>query len=392
MTMETPVTDRPPILTGPTVRLLVTSVGSLGGFYLLMPVVPLYVATSGAGNVGAGLATGVMMLATVLTELAMPRVLRRYGYRTVMALGLLLLGAPATVLAASAALPVVLAVCLVRGAGLGVLVVAGAALIAELVPPERRGEGFGIYGVAVGVPPIACLPLGLWLVPHVGYRPVFLAGAALSLLPLVAALGLPARPAAIEQHGSVLGALRSGARARPALVFTAVTIAAGIVHTFLPVALAGRSAQLAAVALLVQSCVTPFARWTAGWSGDRHGTARLLVPGVLAAAVGAVGLIWYANPVAVLAGMVLFGIGFGVAQNVTLALLFERVAPSDFGRASALWNLAYDGGIGIGAVGFGLLVGPVGYPTGFAITAAVLFAALLPAWRDLRLAVHERSH
>jgi len=380
------------LLTGPTVRLLVTSVGSLGGFYLLMPVVPLYAATSGAGDVGAGLATGVMMLGTVLTELVMPRVLRRYSYRSVMALGLLLLGAPAALLALSPALPVVLAVCLVRGAGLGVLVVAGAALIAELVPAERRGEGLGIYGVAVGVPPIACLPLGLWLVPQVGYPPVFLAGAALTLLPLVAALGLPRQPAEIERHGSVLGALRNGALARPALVFTAVTVVAGIVPTFLPVALAHRSPQLAAAALLVQSCVTPFARWAAGWSGDRHGTARLLVPSVLAAAVGAVGLVWYTHPAAVLAGVVLFGIGFGVAQNVTLALMFERVARSDFGRASALWNLAYDGGIGIGAVGFGLLAGSVGYATGFAVTAGVLFAAIVPAWRDRGRAVNVRSH
>ncbi|MEU7883676.1 hypothetical protein [Microbispora bryophytorum] len=78
--------------------------------------------------------------------------------------------------------------------------------------------------------------------------------------------------------------------------------------------------------------------------------------------------------------MGLFGIGFGMAQNVTLALMFERVSASDFGRVSALWNLAYDGGLGVGAAGFGLLAGPVGYPAGFALTAGVLFAALAPAW------------
>ncbi|MFG1825926.1 hypothetical protein ACGFIJ_25880 [Microbispora bryophytorum] len=85
------------------------------------------------------------------------------------------------------------------------------------------------------------------------------------------------------------------------------------------------------------------------------------------------------NPLAVVAGMGLFGIGFGMAQNATLALMFERVSVSDFGRVSALWNLAYDG-LGIVAAGFGLLAGPVGYPAGFALTADVLFAALAPAW------------
>jgi hypothetical protein len=47
--------------------------------------------------------------------------------------------------------------------------------------------------------------------------------------------------------------------------------------------------------------------------------------------------------------MALFGTGFGVAQNVTLALMFERVSSSGYGAVSTLWNLAYDAGIGLGS-------------------------------------------
>ena len=82
--------------------------------------------------------------------------------------------------------------------------------------------------------------------------------------------------------------------------------------------------------------------------------------------------------------MILFGAGFGATQNVTLALMMDRSQPHEYGRTSALWNLAYDGGFGVGAIGLGLLIGPVGYVTGFAITAAVLVAALVPAWADRR--------
>ncbi|MBC6457187.1 MFS transporter [Actinomadura sp. HBU206391] len=372
-----------PILTRPMILLLITSIGSLGSFYLLMPVVPLLAAAGGAGGVGAGLATGAMMLGTVLMEFAVPALLGRYGYRAVMALGLFLLGAPAIALTASQSLPLVLGVCLVRGAGLGIVVVAGAALIAELVPAERRGEGLGLYGVAVGVPSIACLPLGLWLNANIGHRPVLVTGAALSLLALAAVHGLPGRSARVEPHGSVLGALRIDGLAGPAVVFAAVTLAAGVLLTFLPLALSA-SDHLAATALLAQSCATPLARWFAGRYADRHGSTRLLVPAVLFAALGTAALIWVDEPLAVIAGMGLFGIGFGVAQNVTLAVMFERVREADFGRVSALWNLAYDGGMGVGAVGFGLVAGPVGYPMGFALTAVVLCAALAPAWRDQR--------
>ncbi len=375
-------TDRPPILSRPMVLLLTASVGSLSGFYLLLSVVPLYAATAGAGGVGAGLSTGAMMLSTVLMELAVPRMLGRLGYRAVMAIGLALLGAPATALAFSPALPLVLVVSLARGAGLGIVVVAGTALAAEVVPAERRGEGLGVYGVAVGVPAVACLPLGVWLTGHAGYGPVFLAGAALPLAGLLAAAGLPAQRAEVQRHGAVLSGLRVAGLARPAVVFAAVTLAVGVVVTFLPLAVPGGSRQVAAVALLVQAGLAPLARWGAGRYGDRHGSSRLLVPAVVAAAVGTAGLVWVGSPLAVIAGMGLFGIGFGVAQNVTLALMFERVPQSEFGRVSALWNLAYDGGMGVGAVGFGLVVGWAGYAAGFALTAAVLTVALWPAWRD----------
>ncbi|MEU4835628.1 MFS transporter [Streptosporangium sp. NPDC023615] len=370
---------RQPIVTRPIAMLLVFSVGAMSAYYLLMPVVPLYAAVTGADGVGAGLATGVLMLGTVLAEFAVVRLLARFGYRTVVGLGLLLLGVPALLLAAHPPLAVVLVVCLFRGAGLGIVVVCGAALIGELVPAERRSEGLGLYGLAVGIPSIACLPTGLWLQERFGFTPVFLLGAGLALVVLAAAGGLPAGSGQGEQHGGVLAALRDTDLVRPAFIFAAITMASGILLTFLPLA-----AGSVATALLVQSCVTPLARWCAGWFGDRYDQGSLLLPAVLSAAAGTALMVFVPHQGALLAGMVLFGIGFGAAQNVTLSLMFARASPANFGQVSVVWNLAYDAGIGIGAIGFGLLVQPLGYPASFALTAAVLFVSLVPAVRDRR--------
>ena len=49
---------------------------------------------------------------------------------------------------------------------------------------------------------------------------------------------------------------------------------------------------------------------------------------------------------------------------------------------SALWNVAYDAGTGIGAAGFGALAGLTGYPRAFALTALLMLTALVPAWSD----------
>jgi predicted MFS family arabinose efflux permease len=81
--------------------------------------------------------------------------------------------------------------------------------------------------------------------------------------------------------------------------------------------------------------------------------------------------------------MVLFGAGFGVMQNASLSLMFERVSRSSYSAVSAIWNLAYDAGMGLGAATFGLIVGQIGYPIAFALTSAVMLLALAPAWRDV---------
>jgi predicted MFS family arabinose efflux permease len=84
----------------------------------------------------------------------------------------------------------------------------------------------------------------------------------------------------------------------------------------------------------------------------------------------------------VVGGMVIFGAGFGVSQNATLALMFERVSTSGYGTVSAMWNLAYDAGLGVGASGFGLLAAQTGYPAAFGLTGVLVLAALAPAWHD----------
>jgi predicted MFS family arabinose efflux permease len=60
--------------------------------------------------------------------------------------------------------------------------------------------------------------------------------------------------------------------------------------------------------------------------------------------------------------------------------MFGRVPASGYDMVSALWNLAYDAGLGLGATAFGMLSGLVGYPQALALTAALVAAALLPAW------------
>jgi MFS family permease len=387
--------SRPRLVSGRFAAALLSSFGALTSFYLLLSVTPMYAMSAGAGSAEAGLVTGSLMLTTVLAEFASPRLLGRFGYRAVFAAGALLLGGPAPALLLPHSMATILAVSIARGIGFGLATVVLGALVAASVPAERRGEGIGLAGVVACVPAIVALPSGVWLTQNTGYA-VVIAITAISALAPLAAVPWLANPAVSEtetDQAGLLGSLRSGGMLRPGLVFAATTVSAGVVASFtvsagvvasfLPLA-AGVSAGVATLGLFAQAVTATASRWWAGRRGDRHGHAGLLIPGLLIAAAGMAGLIWVSAPVAVIAGMCLFGIGFGIAQNVTFALMIDRAPGSGYGTASALWNLAYDAGYGTGPIVFGVFVAHTGYPAAFALTGLLILAALVPAVRDRR--------
>ncbi len=265
----------------------------------------------------------------MIAEAAATLAIRRFGYRVVLAAGALLLGAPTLALLPREPLAIMVAVSFVRGLGFGLCGVAAGALTALLLPPERRGEGLGLLGIVSGVPAIIALPAGVWLAGHHqatvvggrcrGHRPDPAGG------PALAARRPPGLAA--QRDGPAPGG--RGAL-RLALIFAVCTVAAGVIDSFLPLAREVPSG-IASTALLVQAITATLSRWQAGRHGDRYGHARLLIPAIVAAALGLAAMIWLASPVAMLAGMALFGAGFGVVENSTFALLIERL-PEDQGE------------------------------------------------------------
>ena len=382
------------IVSGPLALVFLSEFCALTSFYLLLSVTPMYAAAAGTGTAGAGLVTGVLLLGTVAAELAAPILMRRFGYWTMLLTGALLLGVPALALLPGGSLAVIVAVSAVRGLGFGLCTVMTGALTAALLPPERRGEGLGLFGIVATAPGVIALPAGVWFADHFGMATVAGLTAATALVPLAAfpwlSRGADRRPVAATRPGAgrpdgLLGGLRRAGQLRPFLIFAATTVAAGVVVSFLPLA-AGVSGNVAAAGLLAQALTATISRWWAGRRGDKSGHARLLVPALAIASLGMVTMIWLASPAAVIAGMCLFGIGFGICQNATFALMIDRMPPSGVGTASALWNLAYDAGYGAGPAAFGLAVGHTGYPAAFALTAVLMLAAVPLARRERAMA------
>ena len=388
MTQAQPGTKIPSrILSVPLAVTFLAEFTSLTSFFLLLSVMPMLAAAAGAGSSGAGLTTGSLLLGTVTAEAVAAVAIRRFGYRAVLAAGTVLLGTPALAMLIREPQSVMVSTSLVRGFGFGLCGVVTGALTATLLPADRRGEGLGLLGIVSGVPAVVALPAGIWLAGHHLAAAAAVMAAVTGLLPLAAIRWLPdgreagrnAGDREARHTGRGSGRI-AGAALRLPLIFAAATIAAGVLDSFLPLA-KGIPSNLSSAALLVQAITATLSRWQAGKRGDRYGHARLLVPALAVAALGMAAMMVLGSPALIFTGMVLFGAGFGVLENATFALLIEQLPEA---KASALWNFAYDAGYGAGPAAFGLICARTGYPAAFALTGALVLAAVPVALRESR--------
>ena len=361
------------------------SVAGFAGYAALLAVGPSWAIHGGATEAGAGLVNGVLLGATVLAQLAVPRALATWGTRAVLVVGLLFLGLPAPLYLLSDALPWVLALSALRGIGFGVLTVTGSAAAARLVDPSRRGAAIGAYGLAVALPSLALLPASVPLADALGFAWVFWI-AALPVVGIPAAWSLgtvlrglghdrpaPAVPASQPDRRLLLAVLA------PTIVLFAVTMAGGSLLTFAPL-LAGPTTAMAL--LLGMGLTAALARWLVGALADRHGVRPFVAPLLLLAAASMAACAWavaQGRPVALVVAATALGVSYGALQNLTLVAAFAAAGPTRIPAASACWNIGFDAGTASGAVAAGALAASFSFPVALSAMAATSLAAVLAA-------------
>ncbi len=86
----------------------------------------------------------------------------------------------------------------------------------------------------------------------------------------------------------------------------------------------------------------------------------------------------------------LYGASFGVVQNDTFVVMFQRAGPRGTGAASTVWNVGYDAGTGVGSILVGPLAASVGVAGSFALTAgAIGLVAAGVGWASRRAPQHK---
>jgi predicted MFS family arabinose efflux permease len=349
--------------------LSVLMLAAMSSYYILLAAIPAQAAISGGAR-AAGFATATLMASTIVGELVAPRLVSWLGRRGALVLALAIMGA-SCLAAFSVSMPVLLSSCVARGLGVGILLVAACGMAAQLAPEGRRAEAMSIYGVASAIPSIICVPLGPWMLIHLGASLTASAACLLTAAGIIVALVTPqnGRVAVDERHSHRLPEWRVAAWPSLALAIGAVIVGATI--TFLPLAHPEVASGTIMLALLVQGLCATGMRYLSARHIDRKGTQRPMVAGVLMC-IAALVCLSFSGEFAVLAGMILSGCAFGILQSATLAELLARAHPAQADGAGAVWNAAYDAGLGVGGLAIGMLAASTGYGGSFLMTSGGL--------------------
>ncbi len=233
----------------------------------------------------------------------------------------------------------------VQGVGMATYPTSAGSLVAELVPGPRRGEGLGFFGLSTSVAQTASPLLGAIVAATGGFTGVLI----LSVITAVMSFGItlfqrePPKPSAPRPPISLKGLFPSRAMF-PMLVFLSVTLGFSVAAAFLePLAdQEHRDLGLVALFFMFSGVGALIARPLAGRVSDRVGRVPVIIPGLIATSVG-MAMVAQAETASTLwiAGF-LTGIGMGGAHTGLLALAVDRVASTQRGGATAIFQLAWD--------------------------------------------------
>lgn len=388
------------------IAVLVAVAAAFGSWSLLLPVVPFAVINDGGSNALAGATTGIFMAATVITQIFTPAALRKIGYNPVMVFAAFMLGVPAIgYIIGMEPLPVLL-VSALRGIGFGALTVAESALVAELVPVRFLGKASGMLGVFIGLSQMIFLPMGLALGDRFGYDMVYILGAAIALVAAVMCLRIPAIKAAPKQEPNQYQYPEEQKAPTvstwklvtiPALAVTSLSMTFGAVSSFLPAAVLELDpilgAMIGGIILSITGGSAMVFRYMSGMIADRRGLpGTTLIPAQI---MGFLGVMLIAATIyqewsvwLLMLGSVMFGGGFGMVQNEALLSMFFRLPRSRVSEASAIWNISFDAGTGMGSFMLGVVAASLAYSGAFAAGAAVILFGIVLTVADRIVGKH----
>jgi MFS family permease len=358
----------------------------------VFPVSPLYIVEVGGSSADNGLATWVFTLAALLIRPLTGILSDRWGRKPALVLGAVLFSSGPVFHAFASNVPLLLVAKALHGIGLGCFSTAYQAFVADLLPPNRYGEGLGVAGIAPSLAMVVAPLFGESMVATFDFRRSFFVFGAIGGLGSLTTLVLPGRNSGSAQDSSAEGGSLWEALRRPGVRAGSLGMALlgmpfGAFISFLPLLASARGLGGVGLVFAVYALTGALARPVAGRATDRWGARRVVLLGLLVTGLTMAALAFATGRWALLGLAAIMGIGGAAASTALDTKVQMSVGHSLRGSASALQYTAFDTLVGFGSLGFGFLAEATDYGVMYgAVGIVVLFGVLVAGlcWPRIR--------
>jgi MFS family permease len=346
--------------------------------FQLLPTAPFRILELGGTTAAAGLFLGFLTYASAVSAPLTGAMADRIGKRRILIITSLAIAAFSLAYAWVPAYPLMLAIVIPHGFFWSGLLSASSAYTTDIIPPSRRAEGIGYWGLSTVLAIAAAPTLGLWVFEHGGWAVLCVEAALLNLVMGAIAWSLPPEVARASSRLE----LKASSLLEWRVLVVSITLfmysfGYGGITSFVAL-YADRNGVAPRALYFTLFCLTiVFTRPFIGRFADRVGYKRVLFPclGLVVLGFGLLAL-GGTRPILIASALV-FGVGFGSAYIVFIAYVMRNV--DDARRGAAFGGIigAFDTGIGTGSIAMGWIIEHYSFEAAYG-TAAALAALSIP--------------
>lgn len=341
-------------------------------FYFLLITLPIYIEKIGGTESEIGLIIGVFTISAVTLRPFIGQEVDRRGRKIILISGILVFLISMLLYDYTKNVTSLLLLRVLHGVGWGAATTAATTLIADIAPPNRRGEAMGVFGMASNVAMAIGPALSIILLQAYDFSILFSISAGISLVSLL--LALPISETMVKHPKTPLFSREA---LFPSALMFIVSLTYGSIVSFLSLFALKQGIANPGVFFSVFAVTLILVRALAGKLSDIKGRKFVIIPGMILISAG----LWILSTASVLESFLtaalLYGLGFGLVHPSLMAFLVDRVSETGRGAAMGTFTASFDLGIGTGSILLGLVLQYYGFQVMYTLGGLIVLAGAI---------------
>ncbi|KOP71096.1 multidrug MFS transporter [Bacillus sp. FJAT-21945] len=352
-------------------------------FYILLTTLPIYVLDELHGNeTQVGLIVAVFLIAAVLCRPFTGKWIDAIGRKKILLSSVIIFTIASLLYVWTDSIPLLLGLRFLHGIGFGMATTATGAIIADIVPNERKGEGLGYYALFMNLAMVIGPFAGLTIIQISSFNRLFILCTVLAFFALVLSFIVRIPEASIPEE-KVHSTFSIGS------FFEKNAISVSIVGGILALAYSGILSFISIYAkelglfkaasffFVVYAIAIVISRPFTGRWFDLYRENKIVYPSIILFAIGMVLLSQANSTFLFLFSAAIIGLGYGSLSPSLQTVAIKNSSPSKRGLATSTFFTFFDSGIGIGSYALGVIAVYMDLSTLYLILAVVVLLALL---------------